>query len=183
MTLQTRITTAENLARLPDDAWRYELVRGELRKAPLAGHDHGRIGGNLAAELGYYIRKHKHGLVFLAETGFLLARDPDTVRASDMAFVAAERAGAATSPQGYWPGAPDLAVEVISPGDSYAEVDEKTVDWLAAGARMVMVINPRTRRVMVYRAGNLVQVYTETDTLDADDVVPGWTMAVRDIFA
>jgi Uma2 family endonuclease len=74
-------------------------------------------------------------------------------------------------------------VEVISPGDSYAEVDEKTVDWLAAGARMVMVINPRTRRVMVYRAGNLVQVYMETDTLDADDVVPGWTMAVRDIFA
>src|SRR6478672_3455296 len=126
MMVQTRINTADDLARLPDDGSRSELVRGEIRKMPPAGHEHGRITGALTGELGYYIRQRKLGLVFIAGTGFSLARDPDTVRAPDMAFVAAERAGAPTSPQGYWPGAPDLAVEVISPGDSYAEVDEKT---------------------------------------------------------
>lgn len=183
MTVQTRTNTADDLARLPDDGWRYELVRGELRTMPPAGHEHGRITGAVTGELGYYIRQRKLGLVFIAGTGFLLARDPDTVRAPGMAFVAAERAGAPTSPESYWPGAPDLAAEVISPGDSYAEVEEKVVDWLTAGARLVLVINPRTRRVTAHRAGNLVQVYTETDTLDAGDVVPGWAMAVRDIFA
>jgi Uma2 family endonuclease len=183
MTVQTRTQTADDLARLPDDGWRYELVRGEIRKTPPAGHEHGRIGGNFVASIGHYIRQWKLGPVFLAETGFLLARDPDTVRAPDTAFVAQERAHTPTSQQGYWPGAPDLAVEVISPGDSYAEVEEKVVDWRTAGARLVLVINPRARRVTAYRAGNQVQVYTDTDTLDAGDVVPGWTMAVRDIFA
>jgi Uma2 family endonuclease len=122
-------------------------------------------------------------MVFLAETGFLLARNPDTVRAPDMAFVAQERANTPTSKEGFWPGAPDLAVEVISPGDSYAEVEAKVADWLNAGTRMVMVINPRTSWVTVYRAGNSVQVYKEDDLLDAGDVVPGWNMPVREIFA
>src|SRR4051794_11150479 len=123
MTLQTRIYTADDLERLPDDGWRYELVRGELRKTPLAGYEHGRIGGTVTGGLGYYIVQHKLGVVYSAGTGFLLARNPDTVRAPDMAFVTQERANAPTSKEGFWPGAPDLAVEVISPGDSYAEVE------------------------------------------------------------
>jgi Uma2 family endonuclease len=182
MALQTRIYTADDLERLPDDGSRYELVQGELRKMPPAGYDHGRIGGNFVGPIAVYIRQNKLGLVFLAETGFLLARNPDTVRAPDMAFVARERVNTPTSKEGYWPGAPDLAVEVISPDDSYAEVEEKVADWLNAGTRMVMVINPRTRWVTVYRTGNSAQVYKEDDVLDAGDVVPGWTMAVREIF-
>jgi Uma2 family endonuclease len=168
---------------MPHDGWQYELVQGELRKMAPAGHDHGRIGGNFVSLIASYILQHKLGRIYLAETGFLLARNPDTVRAPDMAFIAQERAHIATSKEGFWPGAPDLAVEVISPGDSYAEVDEKVVDWLNAGTRMVMVINPKTRRVLVHRTGNPVQVYTENDILDAGDVVVGWTMPVHDIFA
>ena len=182
MTLQPQIYTADDLERMPEDGWRYELVRGELRRAPLGEHEHGRIGGTVAGTLGYYIIQHKLGTAFSAGTGFVLARNPDTVGAPDMAFVARERANSPTSKEGFWPGAPDLAVEVISPGDSYAEVEEKVADWLNAGTRMVMVINPRTRWVTVYRAGNRVQVYKEDDVLDAGDVVPGWTMPVREIF-
>jgi Uma2 family endonuclease len=182
MTLQTRIYTADDLERLPDDGWRYELVQGELRKMAPAGHDHGRIVGTFSIELGRYIRDHKLGAVYGAETGFVLTHNPDTVRAPDMAFVAQERVNTPTSKEGYWPGAPDLAVEVISPGDSYAEVEENVADWLNAGTRMVMVINPRTRWVTVYRTGNSAQVYKEDDMLDAGDVVPGWTIPVREIF-
>ena len=182
MALPARIYTADDLERMPNDGWRYELVRGELRKAPLREHEHGRIGGTVAGTLGCYILQHKLGTAFSAGTGFVLARNPDTVRAPDMAFVVQERINTPASKEGYWPGAPDLAVEVISPGDSYAEVEAKVADWLNAGTRMVIVINPRTRWVTVYRAGNSVQVYKEDDVLDAGDVVPGWTMPVREIF-
>ncbi|MGH8059597.1 MAG: Uma2 family endonuclease, partial [Candidatus Entotheonellia bacterium] len=85
--------------------------------------------------------------------------------------------------EGYWPGAPDLAIEVISPSDTYTEVEEKVLDWLEAGTRMVIVVNPRKRVVTVYRSLAHIVILTEGDTLDGGDVVPGWTMPVRDVFA
>jgi Uma2 family endonuclease len=123
------------------------------------------------------------GTVTTAETGFRLASDPDTVRAPDTAFITRERVEAAGDVKGYWPGAPDLVVEVISPNDLYTEVEEKVADWLQAGTRMVIVVNPRRRSVKVHRSANEVQVLGENDVLDGTDVVPGWTLPVRDIFA
>ena len=122
--------------------------------------------------------------MYAAETGFRIARDPDTVRAPDVSFVQQEVIEKLGEPdEAYWPGAPDLVVEVISPGDIYTEVEEKISDWLEAGTRMVIVINPRKRMVKVYRSLNEVRLLTENDTLDGEDVVPGWQMAVKDLFA
>ena len=84
--------------------------------------------------------------------------------------------------EGYWSGVPDLAVEVVSRRDSYTEVEAKLIDWLEAGARMVVGVNPRKRTVTVYRSLTAIAILTEQDTLDGGDVVPGWLLPVRDIF-
>ncbi|HMA35689.1 MAG TPA: Uma2 family endonuclease [Chloroflexia bacterium] len=183
MALQTQTITAADLERMPDDGARYELVRGELRKMAPAGHNHGRIAMNLAGPLFHYVKLHNLGIVFAAETGFLLGRQPDTVRAPDVAFIGRERAAAIRMEDGFWPGAPDLAVEVISPGDLYTDVEEKVFDWLEAGTQMVLVINPRKHLVTVYRSLTELTVLAENDTIDGGMVVPGWTMPVRELFA
>ena len=178
----TQLITAEDLLRMPDDGFCYELVRGELRKMAAAGHQHGRISINITTPLDQHVRTHDLGTVYAAETGFKLASDPDTVRAPDVAFIRRERVAEVGDTRGYWPGAPDLAVEVISPGDTYTEVQEKILEWLDAGTRMVIVVNPRRRAVTVYRSLADISILTENDTLDGGDVVPGWSMPVRDVF-
>jgi len=182
MALHTQLHTAADLLALPNDGWRYELVRGELRQMPPAGSEHGGIAVNLTVSLGQYVKAHQLGRVFAAETGFVLTRDPDTVRAPDLAFVRQERDDAVGRVPGYWPGAPDLAVEVISAHDTYSEVEEKVQDWLAAGTRMVLVVDPRKRTATVYRPSAAAQYLTAPDTLDGGEVVPGWTMPVRELF-
>jgi Uma2 family endonuclease len=183
MTTTNLLVTAEELFHMPEDGFRYELVRGELRKMAPAGHVHGRVAINITAPLDHYVRAHDLGTVYAAETGFKLASDPDTVRAPDVAFIRRERVAEVGDIEGYWPGAPDLAVEVVSPGDTYSEVEEKVLEWLEAGTRMVVVANPRKRVVTVYRSLTDIAVLTEADRIEGGDVVPGWMMLVRDVFA
>ena len=92
------------------------------------------------------------GAAYAAETGFRLSSDPDTVRAPDVAFVSRANVEAVGEVEGFWPGAPDLAVEVVSPTDSYADVEENIFDWLDAGTEMVVVINPRQRSATVHKS-------------------------------
>jgi Uma2 family endonuclease len=183
MATTDKLMTADELWRLPDDGQRHELVAGELRTMAPSGGEHGWIVVRVTTPLDEHVRANKLGLVFGAETGFALARDPDTVRAADVAFVRRERVLAAGDVKGYWPGAPDLAVEVISPNDLYTEVDEKVADWLASGTLMVLVVNPRRRAVAVHRPHQAVRVLAESDVVDGEDVVPGWTLRVGDIFS
>jgi Uma2 family endonuclease len=183
MSTANALITAEELFCMPDDGFRYELVRGELRQMALAGYVHGRVAVNISTPLDQYARAHNLGIVCAAETGFKLASNPDTVRTPDVAFIRRERVEEVGDVEGYWPGPPDLAVEVISPGDTYGEVEEKVLEWLEAGARMVVVVNPRRRVVTVYRSLTEITMLTEADTLDGGDVVPGWRMPVRDVFA
>ena len=183
MTTQTRPITADDLLRMPDDGFRYELVEGNLREMAPAGHQHGRIAINVSMPLAQHVKANNLGVVYAAETGFKLASNPDTVRAPDVAFVRRERVESVGDSEGFWPGAPDLAVEVVSPGDSYTDVEEKVFDWLDAGTRLVIVANPRKRLVTVYRSLTEVVVLTEADVLDGGDVVPGFTMPVKDIFS
>jgi Uma2 family endonuclease len=183
MSTSERIYTADDLYRMPDDGARYELVRGELRKTAPAGHVHGRITINFTTPLDRHVRTHKLGSVYAAETGFKLASGPDVVRAPDVAFVRRERVEEVGDVDGYWPGAPDLAFEVVSPHDVYTEVEERVFDWLDAGARMVVVLNPRKRAVTVYRSLNNIVVLTETDTFACDDVVPGFQLSVAEVFS
>jgi len=175
--------TAEELLRLPDDGYRYELVRGELRKMAPAGHIHGRVAINVTTPLDRHVRDHNLGVVYAAETGFKLASNPDIVRAPDIAFIRRERVEDVGDLEGYWPGAPDLAVEVISPSDTYTDVQEKVFDWLEAGTRMVILVMPRKRVVTVYRSMTDMIMLTEHDTLDGGDVVPGWKIPVRELFS
>lgn len=182
MVVAQKPVTAEELLQTPDDGLRRELVRGEVRKMPPAGNVHGRIAVNMTTPLDQHVRENGLGVVFAAETGFKIASNPDTVRAPDVAFVRRERVEATGDVEGYWPGAPDFAVEVVSPNDPYTEVEEKAGDWLEAGVRMVVVVDPRNRTASVRRSSSEITVLSENDTLEGSEVVPGWSLPVRDIF-
>lgn len=179
----TAPVTVEQLLRMPDDGNRYELVAGELRKMVPAGWRHGDVGGRLHSLLGHCIVENRLGKVFSAETGFLLARDPDTVRAPDVAFIHRDHLPAEEPAEAFWPGAPDLAVEVVSPGETISDVDEKVQGWLDAGVAAVWVVNPKWESVTVYRSPADIKTLTKDDGLDGEDVVPGFRCRVRDIFA
>ncbi len=182
MVTKPGVVTAEELLAMPDDGYRYELVRGELRKMAPAGARHSAIGIKIAVSLGNHVTAHNRGTVFGADGGFLLERNPDTVRAPDVGFVRRERMEETGLVDGYWPGPPDLAVEVISPNDLYTEVAEKVEEWLKAGTRMVVVVDPRRRVATVHRPGREAVTLAEGEILDGDDVVQGWRMEVGDIF-
>ena len=183
MVSKTQLVTAEELLDMPNDGFKYELVRGELRKMAPGSYEHGTVAGNIFASLHTHIRNNGLGKVTAAETGFLLAKNPDHVRAPDAAFISRERDAAAMPVIGYFPGPPDLAVEVISTNDRYTEVYEKVDEWLAAGAGMVVVVNPRNRTVTIRAAGTNPVILNEGDTLEGGGVVPGWQMPLADIFA
>jgi Uma2 family endonuclease len=174
--------TADELFTMPEDGFRYELVKGELRKTSPAGSEHGAIIFNLSILLGQHIKANNLGQGFGAETGFKLASNPDTVRAADIAFVRRERIPAAGIPKNFWQIAPDLAVEVLSPGDTLEEVEEKVEDWLSAGTRAVWIVSPKRRSVTVYRSMTDVTRLSEADDLDAGEVVPGFRCKVAEIF-
>jgi len=179
--MPTSVTTAEQLLSLREPGLRHELVRGELRRMSPAGYWHGSVVGRLAEFVGRHVREQGLGMAFGAETGFLLAREPDTVRAPDVAYVAQRRLPQQPGP-GYFPGPPDLAVEVISPGDSRTEVHEKAVCWLEHGTRLVWVVDPQVRRVTVYRSVDDVRALDDDATLTGDAVLPGFAMPVLELF-
>lgn len=166
---------------MPRDGFRYELMRGHLRKMAPAGHIHGRVVLNISTPLDVYVRTNRLGAVYAAETGFRLQTNPDMVRAPDAAFISRDRLELEHVPKGYWVGAPDLAVEVLSPDDVRSEVQEKVFDWLRGGARMVVIVNPRERLVSVYRSPSDVITLAENDVLDGQDVIPGWHLPVKQI--
>jgi Uma2 family endonuclease len=175
--------TANELLHMPDDGFRYELVQGELRQMNPAGNVHGRVTMSFAWRLAQYVDENRLGTVYAAETGFRLSTDPDTVRAPDVAFVSQARVESVGEIEGFWPVAPDLAVEVVSPGDSYTDVEEKVFAWLEAGTKMVVVINPRQRSATVYKSPSDITALAEADVLAGGDIVPGFELAVREIFA
>ena len=148
-----------------------------------AGSRHGRVAYNLTWRLGQYVEPRRLGVLWTAETGFILRRNPDTVRAPDLAFVSRQRADEVGMTDGFWPGAPDLAVEVVSPNDSWTEVEDKVHDWLEAGSRVVVVLDPRRRTAHVYQSRANVKIVGEDDLLDLNEVVPGFCVAVRELFA
>jgi len=175
-------TTATQLLKMSSDGNRYELVSGELRTMSPSGWKHGEIVGRVHTRLGHFVESHDLGKVFGAETGFLIARDPDTVRAPDVAFIAKENLPAVDPEEAYWPGAPDLAVEVLSPSDRTGEVDEKIQAWLAAGCRAVWVVDPKLRTVTIYQSPTDVCVRTTKDQIEGGSVVANFACAVAEIF-
>jgi Uma2 family endonuclease len=178
----TKLTTADELLAMPDDGYRYELIEGELIRMSPAGARHGRIAVRLSTRLALHVETHKLGEVYAAETGFKLRSNPDTVRAPDVAFIARARVELGGDPEGYWAGAPDFAVEVMSPNDTNKETVKKAKHWISAGAKLVWVVNSRKRSVMVYKSLTDIFEVHENDVLDCGEVVPGFRLAVSGIF-
>jgi Uma2 family endonuclease len=180
MAITEHITTAEQLFQATD-LGRCQLVRGELVMMSPAGSRHGAIAAELAALLRDFVKPRGLGVVMGAETGFQVSRDPDTVLAPDVAFVRADRIRGGL-PAGFFPGAPDLAVEVLSPGDRASEVIAKVENWLGAGSLVVWVVEPKLLTITVYRSGREAAVFNPTDTLDGGDLLPGFHASVAEIF-
>lgn len=172
--------TAEELWQMPDKDRRYELVKGELWEMAPVGIRHGDVASEVAWQLRTYTKQHGGGKV-LVETGFCLECQPDTVRAPDVSFVASERLSSEDS-DGFFRGAPDLAVEIVSPGDTDAQVQDRVLDYLTHGTRLVWVVRPHQRTVTVYRSDGTAHLLRETDTLDGEDVVAGFTCPLVEIF-
>jgi Uma2 family endonuclease len=177
----TTLMTADELLEHHAELGRCELIDGELKKMSPAGADHGWITFNLSMLIGQHVAAHTLGKVYSAETGFLLRRNPDTVREADIPFVRTERLPTGPQP-GYFEGAPDLAVEVLSPGDRASEVAEKVDLWLTSGASRVWVVDPRRRTVTVHSDPKHARTLHADETLDGEDLLPGFAVRVGDLF-
>lgn len=182
MSTASQFTAAELLALPSGMGQRYELVLGELRVMSPAGWRHGNVISNLHTLLGSFIRDHDLGMTFGAETGFRLARNPDTVRAPDIAFIIKSNLPSNMPHEAYWPGAPDLAVEVLSPDDRTGEVDEKIDAWLTAGSSAVWIVDPKLETLTVYQSQRIVETYTTGQSLAGGEIVPGFSCLVDEIF-
>ncbi len=182
MTAPPPLMTAEDLLETNISNKATELVRGRLIVREPSGPRHGTVAMNLAVRLANHVEPLGAGQIFAAETGFTLFRAPDTVRAPDIAFVRRERLPDPV-PVGYLELAPDLVVEVLSPGDRPGEVLAKVGDWLDAGARLVWVIDPQRRHARVYRADGTEDHLDETGKLLGEDVLPGFSCTVVSLLA
>ena len=174
------LLTADELQHVYVPDKRVELVRGLLVVRELPGMRHARVAMDLALALGAHVRAAALGRVY-AEAGFKLASNPDTVRGPDVAFIRRDRIPD-PEPTGFAHFAPDLVVEVISPGDRAGEVLAKVADWISAGTRVVWVLDPARRVARVYRADGTEQILTADESLDGGDVVPGFSCPVGEIF-
>lgn len=178
----TKPTTADELWAMPDDDHRYDLIKGRPYRMPPTGGEHGGIGFEFGALIRNHVVEHRLGKGFGAETGFLVARDPDTVLAPDIAFIRADRLPPAADLIKFVPVAPDLAVEIVSPSDRETEVAEKVQAYLEAGVALVLVVRPRPRTIAIHAPDQPPRVLSEGDVLDFGDVLPGFRLPVVDIF-
>ncbi len=185
--LQERLYTADDLwelAHQPEyEGKRLQLIEGEVYEMPPTGGEHGGITLDIGAQIRNHVKAHDLGYTTAAETGFILFKNPagkDTVVAPDVGFIAKARLPQGL-PTGYVPLAPDLAVEVVSPGDSADEVDRKVLLYLRYGTRLVWVVYPKTK-TMIAQTPTGIERYDADSTLDGGDVLPGFTLVLRDIF-
>ena len=170
--------TVEEFMNIEDDYHRHELIKGELLTMPSPKPLHGRVVANLAFLLLQHARASRLGDVH-AESGYHLERDPDTVLGPDVSFISAERVD--RTDEHYYDGPPDLAIEVLSPGDRKAYVERKLAVYLETGTRSIWLVNPRHRTVEVISSLNNRRTLHETDEL-VDDTVPGFRVKVSEIF-
>lgn len=176
-----QITTAEELLNAPSDLGPCELVRGELVMISPGKGRHGVVSARILGELIAFVRKNDLGEVLGSSTGYVLSRDPDTVREPDVSFVSAQRFKGQDL-DAFLDGAPDLAVEVLSPSNTAAEMRAKMDDYFGAGCRVMWIVDPLRRSVVVHCPDGSSKVLTEDDTLTEEELLPGFSMVVREAF-
>jgi Uma2 family endonuclease len=180
MSQPARAVTAEELFHYPGSK-HYELVRGVPRVGEPPGGVHGRIAARIAARLGDHVERLGLGTV-LVEAGYVLQRATDTVRGPDISFVSHARLPPDRIPEQFIPGAPDLAVEILSPNSRWSEVEEKIADYFGAGTRLVWLVDPSERRAIVRYADRPPRGLTGRDLLDGEEVVPGFALLPTELF-
>ncbi len=173
--------TAADLLRLPDDGHRYGLLDGELLRISPTSIRHGRFAIRFGGRLERFVAENGIDGIVGTEIGFLVARDPDTVLAPDIAFIRTDRLPPDADLDSFAPVAPDLAIEIVSPSDRGSEVLEKALLYLNAGTHLVWVLLPRRETVMVYGPDRVGHILTGDDILDGGDVLPGFRIRVADI--
>jgi Uma2 family endonuclease len=178
-----RYVTAEEFLTHSAASGASELVRGRIRMMTPAGGAHGWIAGRVFAALNAFVEAGQLGHCFADNTGFLLPGFGDTVRSPDTAFVRAGRLPAEGIGPGWVPLAPDLVVEVLSPTETAAELEEKLGDYRSAGTRLIWVVDPKNREVSVRQAGVADRQLSERDALDGGELLPGFTLPVSRLFA
>ncbi len=183
MTTKTRLT-AEDLWRLGEGDIRRELVNGEIIEMAPVGGVHGQITSRISRRLAEHVERQGVGEVVVGDVGFVLdlPHDPERVRAPDVAFVSSQRLPSGGLPQGFLHGAPDLAVEVLSPSDNPVDVQQKVRDYLEAGARLVWVVAPQAKAVTVYRADGSARLLREQEHLEGEDLLPGLAIPLAEVF-
>lgn len=177
----TKLYTVEDLEAMGDPV-PYELIRGELRKVSPSFLRPSVISGRIFAPLFIHIEERALGFATSGEGGFVLLRDPDVMVAPDVGFIRADRLPHGIEFDGFCPVPPDFAVEVMSPSDRPGKVQEKVDLYLEAGVPLVWWVKTRDRVVAVYQPGQPVVVYRDGDELDGEPVLPGFRLAVADIF-
>ena len=177
------LITAEQLLRLPEDGWRYELVEGSLVRMTPTGWKHGQTVSALFRAVDRFVEDQRLGQVIPAETGFLISSEghPDTVLAPDLAFI---RAGREPDPgtEGFPRLAPDLVVEVASPSQGRTELGAKAQRWLSAGVRLVWVVLPEARVVEVWRGTGIARIVSAEEELSGEEILPGFVLSMRHLF-
>ena len=175
------LLTGDDLWKLVADGSRYELSRGELVPMTPVGIPHSVIVGRLMKLLSIHVDEHRLGLVG-TEGGFKLHRNPDTLRAPDIAFISRARLEREGMPEKFADFPPDLAVEVLSPDDTASEIARKVDEYLAAKVPLVWVVDPGIQKITVYRSLRDIHVVSAGEELDGGEVLPGFRLKVEEIF-
>jgi Uma2 family endonuclease len=178
---ETKLITGEELLAM-GDIGPCELIDGRIVPMSPTGEEHGDIEFNLGAELKIFVRQRKLGRVVGGETGIYIRRNPDRIRAADIAFISKQRSPGKRR-KGFLEVAPELVVEVISPTDTWEDMRSKLKDYFSAGVERVWVIDPENREVLVYRSPKEVETLGEGDTLTGEGVLAGFALPVANLFA
>ena len=161
---------------------RSELIRGEVVTLSPSGNRHGLIASRIHLRLGHFVEQHRLGETFVADAGFILSRKPDTVRAPDVSFVSSVRLREVGIVDGFFVGAPDLAVEVVSPSDRWVEVEEKVIEFLTAGTREVWVVDPRHSAIRIDTGKAPSRLFQKAEVL-VSELFPGFSLPLSELFS
>lgn len=175
--------TFEEAARLDPDEQPGELVDGEWISMTRSTWRHGEVVTTIAFLLKLYAREHPGWSVSTADPGVKLGRAPDRLRGPDVGMVRAERVPTGKGAEGWLEGAPDVAVEVVGDAQTISEMTQKALEYLGAGARMVWLVDPEPRRVVLFTPPDRVRILGSDDVLDGADVLPGFACTVAEMFA
>ncbi len=174
-----KLITGDELLRM-GDIGPCELIDGRIIHMTPTGEEHGMIESNLVHDLRAFARQHKRGRVSSGEVGIYIRRKPDRIRAADVAFVSAGRLTGLS--KGFLDVAPELVVEIMSPDDRWQAMREKLADYFSIGVERVWVVEPQSRKVLVYSSTTQVAELDEDDTLRGEGALEGFAMPVADLF-